>query len=355
MLHDSFYFSLPGKSARLHLSSVSRGKLMHVRQEKQLNAVASEVLALTAVVRPILKGVLYAIKDDVVNKANGRDNLDLEMLARLYRAGDGDCGICFEYAVHEAIKEQDPRVMDRVSDAMKKCRISGDETQSILFGLEKNGALSLINTANELLTDESRLLSGSVGQPPKLRKHLNKIVGAFKNRRTGPALPYSIRGIWKADLVVGNPSNEQWVGTTVKINPAQLEAAAGLRIGIVPTKQGKTDKVRFDENKNLVICPLQYDEDFMQTFYEGWIIVQAFIAADAKIPKEVALPSPAHRMVAKMLYDRRTFPVVDVIDALRPYAQPELLETDDKNVDLQTLKGETSTNTLLAPLSQPTN
>jgi hypothetical protein len=38
---------------------------MQIRQERQLNAVADEVLALTAVVRPILMGVLYALKDDV--------------------------------------------------------------------------------------------------------------------------------------------------------------------------------------------------------------------------------------------------------------------------------------------------
>ena len=48
-----------------------RVNVMRVRQEKQLNAVASEVLALTAVVRPILKGVLYALKEDVVNKVGG--------------------------------------------------------------------------------------------------------------------------------------------------------------------------------------------------------------------------------------------------------------------------------------------
>jgi hypothetical protein len=47
---------------------------MQIRQERQLNAVADEVLALTAVVRPILMGVLYALKDDVVQQAGGRDN-----------------------------------------------------------------------------------------------------------------------------------------------------------------------------------------------------------------------------------------------------------------------------------------
>ena len=73
---------------------------MHVREQKQLNPVQDEVLALTAVVRPILAGTLYALKADIVQEAGGYENLKLKMLPRLYRAGDGDCGICFEYAVH---------------------------------------------------------------------------------------------------------------------------------------------------------------------------------------------------------------------------------------------------------------
>jgi len=325
---------------------------MQIRQERQLNAVEDEVLALTAVVRPILTGLLRALKHDVVVQAGGLESITLALLARLYRAGDGDCGICFEYAVHEAMNRRDPRVLERVNDAIRLCRINGTDPQSILFGLEKTGTLQLIDTASEILTDDSRILAGTVGQPPKLRKHLNTIVGAFRNARTRPSLPSSIRGIWKADLVVGYPAQEQWVGTTVKINPTQLEGAPGLRIGIVPTRQGRTDRVRHDEGRNLVICPLHHDQDFMQVFYEGWRIVQAFIQADAQVPKEVSLPRPMDREVARILTERRAFPVLDVIEAIAVFGQPELLVTDDKKVDLQTLKGDSATDTLVAPLSR---
>lgn len=325
---------------------------MQIRQERQLNAVEDEVLALTAVIRPILKGLLYALKQDVVAQAGGLENITLALMSRLYRAGDGDCGICFEYAVHEAMNRRDPRVLDRVNDAIRLCRINGDDPHSILFGLEKTGTLQLIDTAAEILTDESRILAGTVGQPPKLRKHLNTIVGAFRNARTRPALPSSIRGLWKADLVVGYPSQEQWVGTSVKINPAQLEGAPGLRIGIVPTRQGRTDRVRRDEGRNLIICPLHHDQDFMQVFYEGWRIAQAFIQADAQVPKEVSLPRPVDREVARILAERRDFPAIDVIEAIAIFGQPELLVTDDKRVDLQTLKGDSATDTLVAPLSR---
>jgi len=325
---------------------------MHVRGQKQLNPVQDEVLALTAVVRPILAGTLYALKADIVQEAGGYENLKLKMLPRLYRAGDGDCGICFEYAVHEAISRGDGSLLERMTDAAKLCRLEGDRPKSILFGLEKSGTQQLIDTAANILTDNSRLLYGTRGRPANLRRHLQTIAGAFRNRNTRPALPYSIRGLWKADLFFGysDPDKDHWLGTTVKINTGQLEAAAGLRIGIVPTKQGRSDSVRKDDSKNLVICPLPHDQDFMQIFYEGWRIVQAFIGADANVPKEIDLPRPVDREVARILAERREFPMLDVIAAIAKFGQPELLETDTKQVGAQVLKGRAATDMMVAPL-----
>ena len=77
---------------------------MRIHQEKQLSPVAGEVLALTAVVRPILRGVLYAVKREVVAEMGGYEGIKLKILPRAYLRGDGDCGICFEYAVHEALR-----------------------------------------------------------------------------------------------------------------------------------------------------------------------------------------------------------------------------------------------------------
>lgn len=283
----------------------------------------------------------------------GYDQLKLKMLPRAYRPGYGDCGICFEYAVHEALKRGDPRVVERISDAAKLCRLDAQsEPQSILFGLEKSGAQQLIDTAEDMLTDDSRLLYGTRGQPVKLRKHLSGIAGAFRKPSAAAALPRSIRGLWKADLFVGYSDEERWLATTVKINPGHLEGARGLRIGIVPMRAGQNDLVRLDDDKNLIICPLKHDQDFMQIFYEGWRVITAFIAADAKVPKEVALPSPVEREVARILAERREFPVLDVLDAIEPFGQPELLQTDERQLDLLTLAGETETDMVVAPLSR---
>lgn len=323
-----------------------------IRRERQLNPVAGEVQALMAVVGPILRGVLYGLKKDVADQVGGYENLHLSMLARVRRQGDGDCGICFEYAVHESLNSGNPHVLERVSDALKICKILGADPKSLLFGLEKSGRQQLIDTTHQEFTDDSRVLSGGKGQPPKIKRHLSELARSFRQRKT--TLPTSISGLWKPDLFLGVPAAERWVGTTVKINQAALTGAKGLRIGIVPALSGRNDRVVKDDSKNLVICPLHHDGQFMEVFYDAWNIVLQFLAADAKIPKEVALPKPAHREVARQLEQRRDYPVKDVIEAISVLAQPELLETNSRQAGIQTLAhGENLANTVLAPFPSP--
>lgn len=326
---------------------------LNVRRERQLNPISDEVLALTAIVRPILSGLLYSLKADVVAAAGGRENIPLKLLPRLYRPGDGDVGICFEYAVHEALNNNDPRIQERISDALRLCRIRSPEPpKSILFGVEKSGAVQVIDTARGILTEESRTLAGGVGQPPKLLRRLNIISAAFRRPNTRSGLPYSIRGLWKADLFLGSTETQQWVGSSVKINPGQLEGAAGLRIGIVPTRQGRSDRVRLDEAKGLVVCPIHHDADFMQAFYEAWRIIQAFIHSDANVPKEALLPRPVDREICRLLAERRDYPTVDVIEALAVFSQPELLQTESDAVTMTNVTEVSgATNTIVAPVT----
>lgn len=326
---------------------------MDLRKELQRNPVADEVQALVAVVIPILKGVLFAIKAEAMQDAGGIDTIRLRQLPRAYRPGDGDCGISFEYAVHEAIASSNPIILDRISSALRDhCRIRGDSPSSILFGAEKTGAVQLIQTAHEILTNESRLLSGVRGQPVKLKRHIDAVASAFRRSTARQSLPSSINGLWKADLFVGDRAPDQWVGTTVKINPRHLEGAQGLRLAIVPSQQGRNDAIRRDEQRNLIVVPLPYDGSFMEVFYQGWQIVQQFIHADAQVPREVNLPRPSDRQVCRFLEERRDFPIVDVLEALMPLAQPELLATQEVNVDISLRRGDDSdTSLLIAPVA----
>ncbi|WP_433542007.1 hypothetical protein ACQP10_38290 (plasmid) [Streptosporangium sandarakinum] len=326
---------------------------MQIRSERQLNEVADEVSAITAVVRPILIGILYSLKGDVVAEAGGRTGVKLKMLPRLRRPGDGDTGICFEYAVHDAIRRNNPHVVERAYDALAQCKVKGESVASILFGAEKAGSQQLIDTAGEVLTDQSVLLSGSRGRPVKLKKALASASAAFRKRGAGSELPQSISGLWRADLFLGRIDSDSWVATTVKINPSALKGYPGLRVGIVPASHGGSDKIYKDDKRNLIVCPMPYDGSFVETFFKAWEVVVSFLTADAQIPKEAALPRPASRTVARYLADRREFPVLDVVEALLPLSQPELLQTRTSEADLVRAGGSSAaveTTSVVAPV-----
>ena len=72
----------------------------------------------------------------------------------------------------------------------------------------------------------------------------------------------------------------------------------------------------------------------MQVFYEGWVVARQFLHADAQMPGEAFLPRSPERQVARYLEDRRDFPVVDVIAALGPLAQPELLDSTQRDASV---------------------
>ena len=305
---------------------------MKLLKEKQIAPIESEVLARISIIRPILSGLLVGIKEEVLQECGGIQGIKLKMLPRAYRPGCGDIGFCFEWAVHDAIRRKDPKVLERLADAAKKCKMPGNEFESILFGLEKSGKVQIVDTAKEILTPDSRILTGQRAQPLKLKGYLNMLSAAFNRPDTRKALPSSISGLWKADLFFGAVDTDRWLGRSLKINPLKLEGARGLRIGIVPAEQGRSDRVYMDERKNIMICPIPYDGAFMELYYTCWGIVQQFIAADAQMPKEVFLPVPADRQAVKELVIRRDFPIVDVIEALKPLSQGELTKEETVNV-----------------------
>lgn len=200
-------------------------------------------------------------------------------------------------------------------------------------------------------------MAGVKAPPTKLKRYINNLAAAFRRENTRKYLPASISGAWKADLFLGMPDVDRWVASTVKINSSHLEGARGLRLGIVPSSQGRNDKIYKDEHKNLIVCPLPYDHNFMQYFYHAWIIVQNFLASDAVTPKEAALPTPSHRMVARLLEERREFTVLDVIEGLSAAAQPHLLKTNlidsqqERNISVSPSNVDGLIGTLLAPKS----
>ena len=156
-----------------------------------------------------------------------------------------------------------------------------------------------------------------------------------------------------------NPIESEVLARISIIRPILTSLLIGIKqdvvdeMGGINNVKGKSDKVYLDDKKNIMVCPIPYDGSFMELFYTSWGIVQQFIAADAQMPREVSLPVPADRQAVKELVVRREFPIVDVVDALEPLAQPNLTEQINQTVDLVTTKeGESIlNNAIIAPVA----
>ncbi len=298
---------------------------MKLQTEIQRAPISDAARARLALALPVLKGVLLALQRERVERLGGYEKITLADLAREYREGSGDCGICFEYAVHDSLQAKDANVYALLSNVLNDfCGIKTG-AESILFGAEKSGGLILIDTSAELLDNDSRILSGKIGQPAKLKKQWNTIKRALRDVKARDRLPSSIRGLWKADLFLGSSSEGRWVGSTLKLNKRDFEGAAGLRLGIYPEMRAGEGPTR-DESNNLVLCPLPYDASFMELFYSAFFTVKQFLIADARVPKPVSLPNAADRFVAQQLEERRAFAVIDIIEAMYPMGQTDLTD-----------------------------
>lgn len=295
---------------------------MKYKLQIQQDQIAEATRARYAMLIPILSGMLLSTKQDIVAQAGGYDRITLDMFARIYIEHPGDHGICFEYAVHQCIKNRDKSIHPIMSAVLEEfCGIKGG-AESILFGVEKHGPASVLETAKGALTADSRVLVGKTGQPAKLKPHLDNIVRAHNSRKHLEKLPSSIRGLWKADLFVGNPQQDRWVGTTLKTNRRDIERAPGLRVALFPEERSKEGPKKED---TLIYCPLPYSGEFMQLFLATFNIVKQIVGAKGKLPSRIALVHDDDQTVAKCLVDRGHFPLQGILDALEPIKQPGFL------------------------------
>lgn len=298
---------------------------MKYKLQIQRDEIGEATRARFAMLIPILTGMLLSTKRNIIEQAGGYEDISLEMFTRVYVEHPGDHGICFEYAVHECIRNRDPAIHPTISSVLEDfCGIKGG-AESILFGIEKHGPASVLETAKNALTEDSRVLVGKVGKPAKLKPHLDNLVRAHNSRTHLERLPSSIRGLWKADLFVGNPDRERWVGTTLKTNRRDIEKAPGLRVALYPEERNKEGPKK---EETLVYCPLPYSSEFMQLFLATFNIVKQIVATKGKQPSRIALIYDDDQHVAKWLVDRAHFPLQGILAALEPIKQPQFLQEE---------------------------
>lgn len=294
--------------------------------------VGEAVRARYTMVASILRAMLYSSHGEMVDALGGAGKITLEQLARIYQEGTGDYGICFEYALHDSIRARHESIYPTIEEVLHSfCKIKGDP-ESILFGLEKNGRLNVVLTAKDSLTPDARVLVGKPGKPPYLKHRIGTLERAFRSVRHRDRLPQSISGLWQADLFIGAPSSEQWIGTTLKVNREELKPAPGLRLGVFPSKTKEGPKKAPD--KNLILCPLPYRGDFMVLFSASFQIAKQLMHSKGEMPKPPALVYEDDLAVAEWLSARRRYPVMGILEALHPLMQPGLLKggTADESI-----------------------
>jgi hypothetical protein len=285
---------------------------------EQANEIIDPVGAIAAMVIPILEATVKSARGSHLESLKcGEAGVTLDHLSFVFREGDGHVGICFEYAVHEGIATRNRFIYPIALE--KFCNLRGD-VESILFGAEKRGFAGLLESANDLLTDDARVLTGSPGPPLLLKKRLENIQRAFRDPVAQKALPPSIGGIHKADLFLGTRENNRWVAATVKLNPYDVSRHPGLRVAIHPQGRGY-DLCR--EEDGLIRIPLPYDFAFMEYFREAVDVVRALLRSR---PDQVI--DSAARYVARKLHPLRQRPVREVVNYLREgFADQRLLKS----------------------------
>ena len=291
---------------------------------QEVNPDSIQEKILLAMIGPILFGFLASLKHEVVKDYGTINDILLRQLARACRYGFGDCGVCFEYAVHSAIRNNNPLVMERIRYALALCGVTGNSTTSILLGFEKAGVLQITDELVNTLTPDSRLITGLNGESLKIKEYIKIMIDAFRNKSLRRTLPDSICDIWKSDLFIGNTDSDMWVAASVKINQILLTRSRGLCMGIVPAKWNQESA--WLSKDGMIVCPLLYSKGFVEYFYSAWEIVTKFLKSDALLPKERDLWQTGQRRVAKYLESMRERPVMELLsDDLKQLAHPTLV------------------------------
>jgi hypothetical protein len=90
----------------------------------QSEEVGEAVRARYAMVASILRAMLFSAYGQMVDALGGPTKVTLEQLARIYQEGDGDYGICFEYALHDSIRSRQASIYAAIEEVLHSyCKI----------------------------------------------------------------------------------------------------------------------------------------------------------------------------------------------------------------------------------------
>lgn len=259
----------------------------------------------------------------------------LSKVARLHR-DKGARGDGFEWAVHEAIVGGEPRVVDLVSDALRRASpksFSGlDQPASLMFGHERARHLgfteAVINNAN----GDAVLLPDGSGRPFAFGSWVPVAALGVAGE---PRLRERIKKVWKTDLFLSSQEKERFAAATIKSNWHQLEDGNGLRVAIVP--QAVDLKPGYQRWKSLHLVALPDPDGFMGLFNDAYEAVAEAILTVGRHDRAPYYykPSAKAQKIQGQLEKFATVPVLEILDALNNAAQQNLINVDKKLMSVE--------------------
>jgi hypothetical protein len=286
--------------------------------------------ALYAVARSIIRAQLDQLTiDDLTDLNCDRSEVSMRQLAKIARL-DRDKGMRgdgFEWAVHEAITGEEPRITHVIADLLPRLsprafKGMGSPT-SLLFGYERAKYLGFLDAVVDNAGGDALLLpDGNQGRPFYFGPW---VTVAAAGQRAEARLKPRIKKVWKTDLFLSAEDSWRYVAATVKSNWTQLEAGPGLRVGIVPEAKDLRPGVRYLNGLWLAVLP---DPDgFMGLFNDAYWSVAAGVCTLGKHvrPPYYMKPSAKGIRLQSQLEKYPTAKVVDIEHALNEAAQQDLV------------------------------
>ncbi len=306
--------------------------------------------SLAALVGSILTDCASSISADV-GAEEIRTQYTLDRIAREFGRLRVDCGLSFEYAVHDALRRSEGGVAERVSGALREyCGLTGTVPASILFGVGKNRGAGLVDTPKHLIAAGSTVkqLVGGAGKFAPMASWIERCADCFHSEGEFH-LPTSIRAYWRPRLLLGYADQGVWVPSSF-IQHSSVDL--GLHVLLTPLNQDAGGQVR-REDFQVVVCPIPVDGGFLSVFRRAWRCVRTLLAPDRN--KHLAKPviDPVDAELEGLLGSRRDRSLDELLVSLTSVGATSCFGLETRHVDYVNLGMQPiALGTILAPVAR---